>query len=115
MIVKVKTDKKTKVLFNFNFKNIEKIAKKYNKLVLVVDHNVYNYHSSRFSQMEHVIIMEGGENTKTLVEAQEIIDKILASFIELVLLISIVNSPSFGLGKIESEFDITLHDTKSSS
>ncbi len=77
MIIKVKTDKKTKVLFNFNFKNIEKISKKYNKLILVVDHNVYKYHSSIFSEIEHVIVVEGGENTKTLIESQEIIDKLL--------------------------------------
>ncbi len=77
MIIKVKTDKKTKVVSNFNFKNIEKIAKKHNKLVLVVDQNVYNYHSSRFSEIEHVITIEGGENMKTLAETQEIIDKLL--------------------------------------
>lgn len=77
MIIKVKTDKKTKILFNFNFKNIGKIAKKYNKLVLVVDHNVYKYHSSLFEGLEFVIVIEGGEDTKTLEQSQSIIDQLL--------------------------------------
>ena len=78
MIFKVKTDKQTKVVFNFNFKNIGKIAKNYNKLVLIVDHNVYRHHTSVFAGLESVIVVEGGENTKTLEQSQLIINQLLA-------------------------------------
>ena len=77
MIIKVKTDKKTKVLFNFNLKNIAKVSKKYNQVIFVVDHNVHRLHRQKIDALENVIIMEGNENSKTLEQSQIIIDKLL--------------------------------------
>lgn len=77
MIIKVKTDKKTKVLFNFNWRNIEKIAKKYNKLILVVDHNVHRLHQQKFENFDSVIVVNGNESSKTLEQSQIIIDQLL--------------------------------------
>jgi len=77
MIIKVKTDKKTKIVFNFNFKNIGKIAKNYSKLVLIIDANVYKLHKSKFKDAENVILIEGGEDNKTLEKSQEIINQLL--------------------------------------
>lgn len=77
MIIKVKTNKKTKVVFNFSWKNIGKIAKRYNKLILVIDHNVYNNHQKKFIDFEDVIVINGSEKSKTLEQSQIIIDKLL--------------------------------------
>lgn len=77
MIIKVKTDKKTKVLFNFNLKNIAKVAKKYNQIIFVVDHNVHRLHHQKIDVLENVIVLEGNENSKTLEQTQVIIDKLL--------------------------------------
>ncbi len=77
MIIKVKTSKKTKVLFNFSFRSISKVSRKYNQMILIVDSNVYEYHTQAFDNAGTVIVVNGSEESKTLEKSQEIIEQLL--------------------------------------
>jgi 3-dehydroquinate synthase len=76
MIIKVKTDKKTKVLFNVKFPNLSKVIRKYDKVAYLVDSNVFDSFNGKFAHLANVYVIEDGEGTKTLGQSQTIIDQL---------------------------------------